>query len=354
MQKHKKNTLSIHSLLIRIVVMSFCLLPPLAQAECGNLPDSIDYSCKNCDFPGAVWKLSNDHKTYNPEFLWQGEASDQFELIVVDGNMNQVPWPYPLGQGLYVAITGTFKITGPNDQKFEVQISDPSQQFGMSSIADFLLPEKVTEGRFVFDDSSFFALYIMSTGVGDVDGEITPPPTDLQFRIRSKKTKGDITDDEGNLNLVCTSSSISVESPCSIMADPTVIAFKDLKATGSNLSRPEDIQRTNVSVMCDKKANRNIYLRIYPANLPSDGSNIALFNHVDSGELFKGLGLIYKLHNEPLSCDGGDRWQESILLGSNEESNPVKGTIYWGLCRTSERADTGAYETTAIIRFWVD
>ncbi len=354
MRQDKTVVFSIQFMVFRLMAMLLCLFPKLLLAECGQLPDSIDYSCKNCDFPGAVWKLSNEHKKYNPVFVWQGEASSQFELIVVDSNLNQVTWPYPIGQGLYVAITGTFRVKGPNGEDFTISITDPSQQFGRSSIGDLTLSREITEGQFTFEDSSFFALYIMSSGSGDVEGVITPPPTDLQFRIRSKNTKGQIVDDEGNLNLVCTSTNISVETPCSIMADPTVITFKDLKATGSNLSHPEDVKHTNVSISCDKNTKREVYLRIFPANPPTDGTNIALFNHVDSGQVFDGLGLIYKLNQELSSCDGGDKWQESILLGDSGDSNPVTGTIYWGLCRTSERADTGAYTTTAIIRFWVD
>lgn len=356
MRKNKKVFAATQCMVFGSMAMFFCLFPKLLLAECVKLPESIDFNCKDCIFPGAVWTSSNTVKEYGLGLQWIGEASNQFDIIVADNNLSQVQWPYPLGQGLYLAMTGTFKIIEEKSgEVFTFSITEPTQQFGKSPLATIPLRQAITEGTFRFvKDESRFSVYIMDSGSGEVDGPLTPPPTNLRMYIRSSHTKGEVVRDIGTIPFVCTTSNISVDTPCSIMADPTVITFKDLKATGSNLSRPEDVKHTNVSISCDKNTKREVYLRIFPANPPTDGTNIALFNHVDSGQVFDGLGLIYKLNQKPSSCDGGDKWQESILLGDSGDSNLVTGTIYWGLCRTSERADTGAYTTTAIIRFWVD
>ena len=338
-------------------------------AECSEFPtEPIDFQCSECTLPQAIWELANHHKHYNGQIRWSSDTPTQdFEVVVVNGSSeNQVPWPFPLGQGLYATVQGNTNNDGDKDAVpyFEVSCegcmaspvsflqNNPTHQYGTAPLVAFRTDTPVTEATFRI--RSTHAFYIMSTGEGEFEDADIQPPARLSMIVRAQNHNLVENVDIRDGAFVCADGPISIHTPCSITANPPTIEFGDLPPTSSDPNRLEKTDHSLVTVDCKQDHELDVHLKVIPANPPQDETNIATFTHPD-GRPFHGLGLIYKMNEPPKDCESGDAWGESIDIGTtSKDRRSISKEIHWGLCRTDFSADTGEFETTATIWFWVD
>ena len=343
-------------LLAAVTLCGLAGVSPVAQAaKCTPVPQSINMHCegKDCD-AGIFWKSKENKSGYQPHINWTSDTpNDQFEVIVVDDTGNQVPWPYPLGQGLYLSMTGDFAVTVDGHQN-DFPINDPAHQFGYGPLASFATkPGTKFDFHFTANKNSY-RLYVMSLGGEDFEGQIVPRVPRLWLTVRGagsnygKSTFGSSSNKSG---LVCGSGSISLVSPCSIQVDPTTITFDNMRSSGAR--GLAQVRKSNVAIKCDSGKQHKVYMRVFPAKGDKHNKEWARFKHKNGGDDFQGLALIHKLNQRPANCDDGDIWGEDRELGKTSKSG-MEGSIYWGLCRTDSRTDVGEYSTSAVIYFWVD
>ena len=342
------------------VILSLAATPFAATAKCVKLPDTLDMRCEGEDCKaGILWKSSdnNEEGKYHPRIEWNGEsAASQFEVVVVDENGQQVSWPYPLGQGLFLAMKGTFLVEGDNKAggRAEFSIDNPSHQYGYSPLATFAT-NPVTNAVFDFHSSQgWYTLYIMNLGGENFEGQMVPNIPRLWLTVRAVGANhgtSKLANQNAKDGIVCSRGAISLVSPCSLQVDPTTITFNNMRSTGT-ANRLEQVKSSTVTIACDSGDKHDVYLRVWPANVSQANKTWARFKHQD-GRNFRGLALIHKLNKAPMSCDDGDIWGEAAEFGTTSNSS-FKGTIHWGLCRTAPQTDTGEYSTTAVVYFWVD
>ena len=349
-----------HLLFVSAAAFCLALVPLLTFAKnCVGLPSELNLRCEGEDCKaGILWKSTDDKKPegkYHPIIEWTRETpASQFEIVVVDETGRQVAWPYPLGQGLFLSMTGTFAVQEDGGGRMDFSLNNPAHQYGYGALAT-LATQPTTHTNFQFDSSQGrYTLYIMNLGGENFEGQMVPSIPRLWLTVRA------VGSDPGTYRLhnnnakdgiVCSSDSISLVSPCSLQVDPTTIVFENMRPTGT-ARKLEQVKTSNVVVNCDSGESHNVYMRVWPAKI-SDGNNTwARFSHAN-GKAFRGLALIHKINKLPASCDDGDVWGETSEFGKTSGTS-AKGSIYWGLCRTSSRTDVGEYSTSAVVYFWVD
>lgn len=358
LENHKD--IVVHNFILPIII-ALLLAGNFVYAGCAKLPDEIKGDDQvESSIADIVWENNNRSVEYEPTVQWisDGQAASQFQVIVVDGNGKEVSWPYPLGQGLFLGVTTDPTISivateGSDDEGQVVGSYSMDLNLPTDPLPSFSVQKPITSGKFSFV-GRFYAFIYTTTGSFE-DGPLNPPPTDLYLAVKPVQgSPGQVSRARGNWDFICTTDSMKITTSCSLHVEPTSIFFDDMQASGTQ-GTLEQVKQSQVQISCDSGGVKEVNLRLFPAKPPVDGSNRASFVHVDSGSDFNGLGLIYKINSRPTNCDDGcDPWQQSVLLGDPRESNPVIGTIYWGLCRTAPIADTGSYTTTAVIRLWVD
>lgn len=325
-------------------------------AQCIAVPSSISMRCEGEDcMAGILWKSKENKAGYHPHIDWTSETpNDQFEVIVVDDTGRQVPWPYPLGQGLYLSMTGDFAVT-VDGRQFDFPIIDPAHQFGYGPLAN-ITTRPGTSFDFHFDgNKNTYRLYVMNLGGEDFEGQVVQHIPRLWLTVRgagSNSGKSTFGSSSNKSGLVCGSGTISLVSPCSIQVEPTTITFDNMRSTGA-ANRLEQVKKSKVTVRCDSGEQHDVFMRINAAEIDSVNNEWARFKHKNRGAEFKGLALIHKINSRPANCDDGDIWGEAREFGKTKDSS-VSGNIYWGLCRTESQTDVGDYSTTAVIYFWVD
>ena len=343
------------------------------QAECAQLPgDDIHLeTALNDKLPfasaGVIWAAANGDKHFNPTLHWRAKKPTQTIHFVLADNATGQPissWPYPLGRGLYVGMTGTFTATvsGEGFSSFAVSrtYSQPMQAADMTSLGPSLfsvtLPRPGTKADIEFDSKNF-RLYLVCPGGGcDYSQAFSFPK-----RIRLIANHDDETDYDGNSGFVCSQSKIAVESHCTLSASPMNIVFRDLSSRGAP-GVLEETKTTQVTVTCRSGAEvskREAHIRVYPERIDANDPALARFTD-QNGRTFQGIGLVYNLNARP-ACTGSTArllWNSTQTLGDWKSSGGGQlsaGTIYWGLCRVPDRRrDTGQYGTTATVSFWVD
>ncbi len=342
------------------VLLCLASFPFETMARCVKLPDTLDMRCEGEDCKsGILWKSSdeNEEGKYHPRIQWKGDVeASQFEVVVVDENGQQVPWPYPLGQGLYLAMKGSFLVEGDKRSggRAEFSIENPGHQYGYFPLAT-ITTNPVDNAVFDFHSSQgWYTLYIMNLGGESFEGQMVPNIPRLWLTVRaagSNPGKSTRSNQNASDGIVCSRGSIALVSPCSLQVDPTTITFNNMRSTGT-ANRLEQVKSSNVTISCDSGEKHNVYLRVWPAKISHANKTWARFSH-NNGRNFRGLALIHKLNKAPTSCDDGDVWGDAAEFGETKDS-AYKGTIHWGLCRTAPKTDTGEYSTTAVVYFWVD
>lgn len=344
----------------------FCGLTNVASAsQCVNLPERIDLSCKEGNCLNAIfWKSNPGEGNYHPNMTWSnndGKEADLFEVIVADESGKQLPWPYPLGEGLYLSMTGSFSGTAKakaTGSSFQFELDDPTRQYGLGALATFPLAS-TSNASFNWDSNKGgYTMYIVNLGGNEISGKQhlnSLPKIYLVIRAVNVAGKTEITNADSKTGLLCDSKSISITSPCSFQVEPTTIRFEEISSTGP-LGLVKPVKESKIYVSCIDRSNHRTYLRVTPAVRDNANEKLARFKHTDDRP-FKGLALTYKVNREPQTCDDGDAWNQAQEFGKSSgkiEDKNQAGSIFWGLCRTSTPTDVGDYSTTAIIYFWVD
>ena len=345
---------------VSIASVMLLSLSNFAIAECIQIPSPLKLQCQGAEcLNGILWKSDDNNAKYHPKIEWtsgsEGSKSSQFEIVAVDQTGQQVPWPYPLGQGLYLSMTGSFAVSSSSSQvKFD--ITDPTFMAGYGPLATLSTASPVSHEIFTFDDNlNDYQLYIVNLGGEDYGAQTIQAPPRIWLTVRaigSDHGEYKLQNQNTKDGLVCSSGSISITSPCQFEVNPTSITFDDMRATGS-ANRLAQVKHSNVTVTCGDQNSHKIYLRVTPAERNSYNERWANFKHADDSP-FKGLALTYKLNERPQTCEDGDVWNQELEFGEAENGKTYNSPIFWGLCRTSNPTDVGDYSTTAIIYFWVD
>ena len=345
---------------ISVVLVLLLSLSNSSNAKCVQIPPELTIQCKGDEcLNGIVWKSDENNAKYHPKIEWTSGSEDsrssQFEVIAVDQTGKQVPWPYPLGQGLYLSMTGSFAVSSSSSQvKFD--ISDPTFMAGYSPLATLSTASPVAHQIFTFDSSqNSYQLYIVNLGGEDYGAQTIQAPPRIWLTVRAvgpDHGEYKLQNQNAKDGLVCSSGSISITSPCQFEVNPTSITFDDMRASGS-ANHLAQVKHSNVTVTCGDQNNHKVFLRVTPAERNSSNERWANFKHADHSP-FKGLALTYKLNERPQTCEDGDVWNQELQFGEAKNGTTYESPIYWGLCRTSNPTDVGDYSTTAIIYFWVD
>ena len=140
------------------IVIAASLPGNFVFAACAKLPDEIKGDDRvESSIADIVWENNNRSVEYKPTVQWisDGQAASQFQVIVVDGNGKEVSWPYPLGQGLFLGVT-----TDPTISIVATEGSNDGGQVVGSYLMDLNLPtdplpsfsvqKPITSGQFSF------------------------------------------------------------------------------------------------------------------------------------------------------------------------------------------------------------
>ena len=344
-----------------------------ARSECAQLPDEeVNLETALTDkipfaSEGVIWSGANKDKTFDPTIEWESDTPTQSIHFVMIDDATGAPistWPYFLGRGLYVGLTGTFTATvSSNDfSSFSVSktYSTPMQAAEVTphgpSLFSVTLPQPTSKANFKFSSQGFSIYLICPSGNCDY-----AQPFIFPKRIRLVANLNEETTYDGNNGLVCSEKPITITSHCTLSATPMNITFRDLTVNGT-VGVLEETKTTEVTVTCRSGADvsqKPANIRIYPEHIDDGDPALARFTGRD-GQIFHGIALVYNLNDRP-ACTGSDsrlEWNTSQTLGEWEASGTDQtssGTVYWGLCRIQDsRRDTGEYGTTATISFWVD
>ena len=338
--------------------------------QCVYLDDKINLSCMDGDcLNGIFWKSKEGQGNYHPTMAWtsrDGKEAKSFEVIVADETGRQLTWPYPLGEGLYLSMTGSFSGTatakGPEvSTSFDFKLDDPMRQYGHSPLARIEL-DSTPHATFHWDSNKGgYTMYIVNLGGNEISGrQYLNPLPNIYLIVRAVGVEGrtELANANSKMGLVCGSKPISITSPCTFQVEPTSIRFKDIDSTGA-LGLVQPVEQSKIYVSCSDSLHHKTYLRVTPADRNTANEKLANFKHSlgRDGRPFKGLNLVYKVNKEPQTCDDGDIWNQAQKFEQATSASNAKeeaGTIYWGLCRTSNPTDIGQYSTTAIVYFWVD
>ncbi len=149
------------------------------------------------------------------------------------------------------------------------------------------------------------------------------------------------------------SGTATISSSCTLSVDPQTIRFGNVRARRSK--GPLDLSRSStVSIACRNGGSSPVAISIDPAHLYYEGNRkFAAFTH-ENGTRFRGIGLVYAFDRANLVCSGQTPdWRTRYPFGSLNNGK-LSQPVYWGLCQLEPDTDTGAFSTTATLRFWVN
>lgn len=339
-----------------------------AAAECSRLPaESIVLEEALRDkFPfasaGVIWAMPANAKKFEPTLrLTAKKPQDRIDFVILDeATRRPVPgWPYPLGGGLYVGLTGTITVSGSGvvrSRTYDLPMDPAEITPNGPAILSVLLPKPAKSAAFDFSAKNL-RIYLVCPGGGCDYAQSFHFPKRVVIAANSPWR----TEYDGNKGFVCSDKPITIVSHCTLSASPSHIRFSDMPQRGAPGTLAQ-VASTQVSVVCRSGAGTSgklPYIRIYPERIDNADPRLARFTN-EQGGIFNGIGLVYNIDEKPL-CTGAEKrleWNKKAPLGqwrSTAGRETAASTVYWGLFRVGDaKRDVGLYGTTATISFWVD